>query len=192
MHGSPKFFQVRSLYKKIENKQPDIENKQQKRNQPDIKMGIEDLLPKSYRNEARNYKKGMDTMDVWFDLGSPWAAIVEKRDGLAWPTNLYLEGSDQHRGWFQSSLLTNIATRGQAPYKSILTRGFVLDERGLKMSKSLGKVIDPQVVTEGGKNQKEAPRYGANVLRLWVSSVDYFGDVMNGPQIIKKMSNIYR
>ena len=82
-----------------------------------------------------------------------------------------------HRAWFQSSLLTSIATRGQAPYKSILTHGFVLDERGLKMSKSLGKVIDLQVVIEGGKNQKEVPRYGADVLRHWVSSVDYSGDV---------------
>ena len=95
-----------------------------------------------------------------------------------------------HRGWFQSSLLTSIATRKQTPYKSVLTHGFVLDERGLKMSKSLGNVIDPQVVIEGGKNQKEAPGYGGDALRLWVSSVDYAGDVMIGPQIIKQMSNI--
>ncbi|GLJ53792.1 hypothetical protein SUGI_1148040 [Cryptomeria japonica] len=155
-------------------------------------MSIEELLPESYRSEAGNYKKGMDTMDVWFDSGSSWAAVVEKREELAYPADLYLEGSDQHRGWFQSSLLTSIATRGQAPYKSVLTHGFVLDERGLKMSKSLGNVIDPQIVIEGGKNQKEAPGYGADVLRLWVSSVDYSGDAMIGPQILKQMSDIYR
>eukprot|EP00252_Welwitschia_mirabilis_P004501 TRINITY_DN14836_c0_g1_i1.p1 TRINITY_DN14836_c0_g1~~TRINITY_DN14836_c0_g1_i1.p1 ORF type:complete len:1110 (-),score=238.68 TRINITY_DN14836_c0_g1_i1:463-3792(-) len=155
-------------------------------------MSIEELLPERYHKEKQNYRKGTDTMDVWFDSGSSWAAVVELREGLMWPSDLYLEGSDQHRGWFQSSLLTSIATRGRAPFKNVLTHGFVLDERGRKMSKSLGNVLDPLNVIEGGKNQKEEPGYGADVLRLWVSSVDYTSDVMIGPQILRQMSDIYR
>lgn len=155
-------------------------------------MKVEDLLPERYRDKASDYEKGTDTMDVWFDSGSSWAALLGKRAGLNFPADLYLEGTDQHRGWFQSSLLTSIATKGRAPYNSVLTHGFVLDERGLKMSKSLGNVVDPYTVIEGGKNQKEAPGYGADVLRLWVSSVDYTGDVMIGPQILRQMSDIYR
>ncbi|XP_027333503.1 isoleucine--tRNA ligase, chloroplastic/mitochondrial isoform X3 [Abrus precatorius] len=155
-------------------------------------MTVEDLLPTKYRDKAAEYEKGTDTMDVWFDSGSSWAAVLGKRDSLSFPANLYLEGTDQHRGWFQSSLLTSVATRGKAPYSSVLTHGFVLDEKGLKMSKSLGNVVDPRIVIEGGKNQKEAPAYGADVLRLWVSSVDYTGDVMIGPQILRQMSEIYR
>ncbi|XP_031397569.1 isoleucine--tRNA ligase, chloroplastic/mitochondrial isoform X2 [Punica granatum] len=155
-------------------------------------MKVEDLLPDRYRDEASNYEKGTDTMDVWFDSGSSWAAVLGKRDGLHFPADLYLEGTDQHRGWFQSSLLTSIATKGRAPYKSVITHGFVLDEKGFKMSKSQGNVVDPYTVIEGGKNQKEAPGYGADVLRLWVSSVDYTGDVMIGPQVLRQMSDIYR
>nr|KJB35028.1 hypothetical protein B456_006G096300 [Gossypium raimondii] len=101
-------------------------------------------------------------------------------------------GTDQHRGWFQSSLLTSIAAKGKAPYSSVITHGFVLDEKGLKMSKSLGNVVDPHTIIEGGKNQKEAPGYGADIMRLWVSSVDYTGDVMIGPQILRQMSDVYR
>ncbi|KAG0613475.1 hypothetical protein M758_6G105600 [Ceratodon purpureus] len=155
-------------------------------------MSNEDLLPAEYHGQANMYKKGTDTMDVWFDSGSSWAAVVAARKGLRSPADLYLEGSDQHRGWFQSSLLTSVATEGRAPYKTVLTHGFVLDERGHKMSKSLGNVVDPRSVIEGGKNQKAEPGYGADVLRLWVSSVDYTGDVMIGPQIIRQMSEIYR
>ncbi|KAE9598673.1 putative isoleucine--tRNA ligase [Lupinus albus] len=155
-------------------------------------MTVEELLPPKYRNKAAEYEKGTDTMDVWFDSGSSWAAVLRKRDSLSFPADLYLEGTDQHRGWFQSSLLTSIATRGKAPYSCVVTHGFVLDEKGLKMSKSLGNVVDPRSVIEGGKNQKEAPAYGADILRLWVSSVDYTGDVMIGPQIIRQMSEIYR
>ncbi|XVE67578.1 hypothetical protein DITRI_Ditri08aG0171600 [Diplodiscus trichospermus] len=155
-------------------------------------MPVEDLLPEQYRDKASEYEKGTDTMDVWFDSGSSWAAVLGKRDGLSFPADLYLEGTDQHRGWFQSSLLTSIATKGKAPYSSVITHGFVLDEKGSKMSKSLGNVVDPRTVIEGGKNQKEAPGYGADVLRLWVSSVDYTGDVMIGPQILRQMSDIYR
>ncbi|KAF3456218.1 hypothetical protein FNV43_RR00868 [Rhamnella rubrinervis] len=155
-------------------------------------MKVEDLLPNKYRDKASEYEKGTDTMDVWFDSGSSWAAVLGKRKGLNFPADLYLEGTDQHRGWFQSSLLTSIATKGKAPYSSVITHGFVLDEKGLKMSKSLGNVVDPKSVIEGGKNQKEAPGYGADVMRLWVSSVDYTGDVMIGPQVLRQMSDIYR
>ncbi|KAJ1395364.1 Valyl/Leucyl/Isoleucyl-tRNA synthetase, editing domain [Sesbania bispinosa] len=95
-------------------------------------MTVEDLLPSKYHDKAAEYEKGTDTMDVWFDSGSSWAAVLEKRDSLSIPADLYLEGTDQHRGWFQSSLLTNVATRGKAPYSSVLTHGFVLDEKGLR------------------------------------------------------------
>ncbi|XP_024996093.1 isoleucine--tRNA ligase, chloroplastic/mitochondrial isoform X1 [Cynara cardunculus var. scolymus] len=155
-------------------------------------MPVEELLPENYRDKASDYVKGTDTMDVWFDSGSSWAAVLESRDGLSCPADLYVEGTDQHRGWFQSSLLTSVATKGKAPYSGVITHGFVLDERGLKMSKSLGNVVDPRTIIEGGKNQEEAPSYGADVLRLWVSSVDYTGDVLIGPQVLRQMSDIYR
>ncbi|BAF10207.1 isoleucine--tRNA ligase, chloroplastic/mitochondrial [Oryza sativa Japonica Group] len=155
-------------------------------------MTIEELLPEKYRDKASEYRKGTDTMDVWFDSGSSWAAVLAQRDGLNFPADIYLEGSDQHRGWFQSSLLTSIATTGKAPYSSVITHGFVLDEKGFKMSKSLGNVVDPEKVIVGGKNSKQEPGYGADVLRLWVSSVDYTGDVLVGPQILRQMSDMYR
>ena len=156
------------------------------------KLPVEDLLPAKYRNNGHTYVKGTDTMDVWFDSGSSWAAVAKLRDNLGYPVDLYLEGSDQHRGWFQSSLLTSVAVNNCAPYKSVLTHGFVLDEKGQKMSKSLGNVVDPMVIIEGGKNQKKEPAYGADVLRLWVSSVDYSGDVPIGKTIISQMSDVYR
>ncbi|KHG06246.1 Isoleucine--tRNA ligase [Gossypium arboreum] len=155
-------------------------------------MTVEDLLPEEYCDTASEYEKSTDTMDVWFDSGSSWAAVLGERDCLNFPADLYLEGTDQHRGWFQSSLLTSIATKGKAPYSSVITHGFVLDEKGLKMSKSLGNVVDPHTIIEGGKNQKEAPGYGADIMRLWVSSVDYTGDVMIGPQILRQISDVYR
>ncbi|MEN9229751.1 MAG: isoleucine--tRNA ligase [Thermostichus sp. DG02_5_bins_236] len=152
---------------------------------------VEELLPEKYRNQGRTYRKGMDTMDVWFDSGSSWAAVA-KAQGLGYPVDLYLEGSDQHRGWFQSSLLTSVAVNGHAPYKSVLTHGFVLDEKGQKMSKSLGNVIDPMLLINGGKNLQTDPAYGADVLRLWVSSVDYSGDVPLGKTILGQMADVYR
>lgn len=155
-------------------------------------MSVEQLLPDSLKGQTMDYVKGTDTMDVWFDSGSSWAGVLQQSEGLGWPADLYLEGSDQHRGWFQSSLLTSVATEGCAPYKSVLTHGFVLDERGQKMSKSLGNVVDPTKVIEGGKNQKQEPPYGADVLRLWVASVDYTGDVLIGENIIKQTSEVYR
>jgi isoleucyl-tRNA synthetase len=155
-------------------------------------LSVAELLPEAYRNNGRTYRKGTDTMDVWFDSGSSWAAVVEQRENLRYPADLYLEGSDQHRGWFQSSLLTSVAVQGIAPFKTVLTAGFVVDEQGRKMSKSIGNVMDPMIVIEGGKNQKEEPPYGADVVRLWVSSVDYSSDVPVGKTILKQMSDVYR
>ena len=146
-------------------------------------MSINQLLPESYRNNGRTYRKGTDTMDVWFDSGSSWAAVAKGRSELNYPADMYLEGSDQHRGWFQSSLLTSVATNGVAPYKTVLTHGFVLDEKGRKMSKSEGNVVDPALVIK---------EYGADVLRLWVSSVDYSADVPLGKNILKQQSDVYR
>ena len=154
-------------------------------------LEVEDLLPEEHKAKAGEYVRGTDTMDVWFDSGSSWAGVVKTR-GMSFPADVYLEGSDQHRGWFQSSLLTGVGAMGQAPYKTILTHGFVLDEKGYKMSKSLGNVIDPRTVIEGGKNQKQEPGYGADTLRLWVASTDYSGDVSIGMNIIKQTSEAYR
>ena len=151
-----------------------------------------DLLPPAYANQAEQWRKGTDTMDVWFDSGSSWAAVASQREHLSYPADLYLEGSDQHRGWFQSSLLTSVAVNGHAPYKRVLTHGFALDEKGRKMSKSLGNVVDPMVIIEGGKNQKQDPAYGADVLRLWVSSVDYSADVPIGAGILRQLADVYR
>merc|ERR1711966_476373 len=161
------------------------------------KMDEIDLLPEKYKGEADKWIKGTDTMDVWFDSGSSWAGVVQERAekelGLSFPADLYLEGSDQHRGWFQSSLLTSVAAnKGQAPYKAVLTHGFVLDEKGFKMSKSLGNVVNPLQVIEGGNNKKLEPAYGADVLRLWAASVDYSGDVSIGSNIIKHTFESYR
>ncbi|MBE9078746.1 isoleucine--tRNA ligase [Romeria aff. gracilis LEGE 07310] len=155
-------------------------------------LPVAELLPEPYRSNGRSYRRGTDTMDVWFDSGSSWAAVAEQRDSLHYPAEMYLEGSDQHRGWFQSSLLTSVATHGQAPYKQVLTHGYVLDEHGRKMSKSLGNGVDPRVVIEGGKNQKQEPPYGADVLRLWVSSVDYSSDMLLGQKNLRQMSDVYR
>lgn len=155
-------------------------------------MSEAELLPEPYRSNGRSYRKGTDTMDVWFDSGSSWAAVAQRRPELHYPVEMYLEGSDQHRGWFQSSLLTSVAVNGHAPYQRVLTHGFTLDEQGRKMSKSLGNVVDPKIVIEGGKNQKQDPPYGADVLRLWVSSVDYSSDVPLGGNILKQMADVYR
>jgi isoleucyl-tRNA synthetase len=153
-------------------------------------LSVEELLPESYRNNGRKYRKGTDTMDVWFDSGSSWAAVAKGRENLKYPVDIYLEGSDQHRGWFQSSLLTSVASNGIAPYKTVLTHGFALDEKGYKMSKSLGNVVDPNIVIQGGKDQKKEPPYGADIIRLWVSSVDYSADVLIGQNILKQMNDV--
>ena len=153
---------------------------------------VDKLLPEKYSAEAQNWEKGLDTMDVWFDSGSSWAAVCNQRDELNFPADLYLEGSDQHRGWFQSSLLTSVAVNNKAPYKKVLTHGFALDENGRKMSKSLGNVVDPNLIIKGGSNQKQQPAYGADVLRLWASSVDYSVDVPIGNNILRQLSDVYR
>ncbi|RMF12454.1 MAG: isoleucine--tRNA ligase, partial [Alphaproteobacteria bacterium] len=124
-----------------------------------------------------------DILDVWFDSGSTHAFVLETRDDLAWPASLYVEGSDQHRGWFQSSLLEACGTRGRPPYEAVLTHGFTQDSQGRKMSKSLGNVVAPQKVVE---------QYGADILRLWVVSTDYFEDVRIGDQIIRGQVDAYR
>ena len=133
------------------------------------------------RNPA-DYDQVMDIVDVWFESGSSHAFVLEQR-GLPWPADLYLEGSDQHRGWFHSSLLESVGTRGVAPFKAVLTHGFVNDERGLKMSKSLGNVTAPDQV---------ADKYGADILRLWVMMSDTSEDLRIGPEILKQQSELYR
>ncbi len=153
---------------------------------------VKNLLPENYVKESDQWEKGTDTMDVWFDSGSSWAAVCEQRSELKYPADLYLEGSDQHRGWFQSSLLTSVAVNNKPPFKRVLTHGFALDENGRKMSKSLGNVVDPNVIINGGNNKKTEPAYGADVLRLWVSSVDYSVDVPIGSNILKQLSDVYR
>jgi isoleucyl-tRNA synthetase len=162
-------------------------------------LSVEELLPENYRKNGKSYRKGTDTMDVWFDSGSSWASVVNQRDELRYPADLYLEGSDQHRGWFQSSLLTSVASNGCAPYKTVLTHGFTVDEEGRKMSKSLGNGFDPMEVIEGGtiqlqkKGKKEKvtmPPYGADVLRLWVSSVDYSADIPLSTTILKQLGDV--
>lgn len=129
------------------------------------------------------FTKEKDIMDVWFDSGSSHIAVLESRPELHWPCDMYLEGSDQHRGWFNSSLSTAVAVRGRAPYKIVLTHGFLVDEKGLKMSKSLGNVVDPLKLTE---------ELGADILRLWVSSADYRNDVAASDNIMRQTAEAYR
>ncbi|CAJ1387050.1 unnamed protein product [Effrenium voratum] len=145
-------------------------------------LSVADLLPAEYQDSAELYEKGTDTMDVWFDSGSSWAYVEEE---LGSPVDLYLEGQDQHRGWFQSSLITSVAVNDRAPYKSVMTHGFCVDENGRKMSKSVGNVIDPRDIIEGGKNQKAEPARGADVLRFWVASVDFSNEVSISQNILK-------
>ena len=132
---------------------------------------------------SRAFRKETDILDVWFDSGTSHAAVLEERPELRSPADLYLEGSDQHRGWFQSSLLTSVGTRGRAPYKGVLTHGYVVDGQGKKMSKSVGNVVAPQEVID---------RYGAEVLRLWVASENYQDDVKVSDEILKHVSDAYR
>lgn len=144
-----------------------------------------DILPEGFacpKCGAHGFDKEKDIMDVWFDSGSSHAAVLETRDNMNWPADLYLEGADQYRGWFQSSLLTSIATRGRAPYKNVVTHGMVVDGEGKKMSKSMGNVSSPQDVIRS---------YGADILRLWVSSADYRVDVRISEDIFKQLSEIY-
>jgi len=133
--------------------------------------------------EADDYEKAGDTLDVWFDSGVTHACLLKERAGLKHPADLYLEGSDQHRGWFQSSLLTGCATDGHAPYEALLTHGFVVDGKGMKMSKSKGNVVAPQKVSDS---------LGAEILRLWVASTDYSGELTISDEILKRVVEAYR
>ncbi|HEY5583809.1 MAG TPA: isoleucine--tRNA ligase [Ruminiclostridium sp.] len=148
-------------------------------------MEASEILPKGTKCGCGHteFEKETDIMDVWFDSGSSHAAVLENREGLSSPADLYLEGSDQHRGWFQSSLLTSVATRGKAPYKKVLTHGYVVDGVGRKMSKSMGNGIDPADVIKD---------YGADILRLWVASSDYTTDIKISKDLLKQLSEVYR
>jgi len=139
-----------------------------------------DFLGNDY--DATQYEQVRDIIDVWFESGSTHAFVLEAR-GMPWPADLYLEGSDQHRGWFHSSLLEAVGTRGRAPFKAVLTHGFLVDEQGRKMSKSLGNGVEPQDVIE---------KYGADILRLWVMSSDARDDLSIGPEILKQQGELYR
>ena len=153
-----------------------------------VKRTAEELLPNGFvcpKCGQKHFKKENDIMDVWFDSGVTWRTVVEKRsDELGHtPVDMYLEGSDQHRGWFQSSLLTSVAVQEKAPYKQVLTHGFVFGEDGRKMSKSLGNYIRPDDIIE---------KYGADILRLWAASVDYRNDTKIGDNIIKQLTEIFK
>ncbi len=141
----------------------------------------EEFLGSNYN--AADYEKVTDILDVWFDSGSTHAFVLEARDDLQWPADLYLEGSDQHRGWFQSSLLESCGTRGRAPYDAVLTHGFVLDAKGYKMSKSLGNIVQPSELTQ---------KFGADIIRIWAASSDYVEDIRIGDEIIGSAVDAYR
>lgn len=145
-----------------------------------------DLLPEGFTHPGSpngEFTKETDIMDVWFDSGSSWNGVMNARENLSYPADLYLEGSDQYRGWFNSSLITSVAVNGHAPYKAILSQGFVLDGKGEKMSKSKGNIISPNDV---------AKQYGADILRLWVASVDTDNDIRVSMEILGQVSETYR
>lgn len=144
---------------------------------------VEDFLPEDRKGQGNRYEKEFNCLDVWFDSGSTHHAVLTKEYGLTWPADLYLEGADQHRGWFQSSMWVGLGVYGRAPYKAVLTHGFVLDELGRPMSKSLGNVISPLDVIKDS---------GADVLRMWVSSEDYRSDVKISKNSLAQISNAYR
>ena len=142
---------------------------------------VQRFLGKNYK--AEDYEKSNDIVEVWFDSGSTHSFVLEKRDDLKWPASMYLEGSDQHRGWFHSSLLESCGTRGRAPFESILSHGFVVDGKGLKMSKSLGNVILPEDILK---------KYGADILRIWVAASDYAEDLRIDHSILDQHAESYR
>jgi len=143
-----------------------------------------DLEPETLLgDEADKYRKVTDTLDVWFDSGVTHHCVLREFDGLRWPADLYLEGSDQHRGWFQSSLVTGVAMYDEAPYHQVLTHGFTVDAQGRKMSKSVGNVVAPQDVMN---------KLGGDILRLWVASADYSGEMTVSDEILKRSADAYR
>lgn len=145
----------------------------------------EEFIPSTIKCDCGcgSFTKETDIMDVWFDSGVSHAAVLSVRDDLKWPADLYLEGADQYRGWFQSSLLTSVAWRGAAPYKAVCTHGWVVDGEGRKQSKSLGNGIAPEDIIK---------QYGADILRLWVASSDYHADIRISPEILKQLTEAYR
>lgn len=150
-----------------------------------FKYEASEILPEGFTCECggKHFRKETNIMDVWFDSGSSHMAVAEQNPDLGWPVDMYLEGSDQHRGWFQSSLLTATAVKGRAPYRQVLTHGYVVDGQGRKMSKSLGNGIDPMDICK---------EYGADILRLWVASSDYKVDIRISNDILKQLSESYR
>lgn len=149
------------------------------------KYEANEILPKGFKCDCgcEEFTKEMDIMDVWFDSGVSHAAVCNDEHGLVWPADLYLEGADQYRGWFQSSLLTSVAAKGSAPYKSVCTHGWVVDGEGKAMHKSLGNGMSPDEVTE---------KFGADILRIWVASSDYHADIRISNDILKQLSDAYR
>ena len=149
------------------------------------KYDANDILPKTEVCEcgASDWEKDPDIMDVWFDSGSTWSAVCRERPELRWPVDMYMEGADQFRGWFQSSLLTCVATQGIAPYKEVLCHGWVVDEQGKQMHKSAGNGMEPSEIIRD---------YGADIIRLWVASSDYTVDVRAGKEIFRQLSEAYR
>ncbi|NQU17045.1 MAG: isoleucine--tRNA ligase [Candidatus Saganbacteria bacterium] len=150
-----------------------------------FKYDASEILPKGTecsKCKGTNFKKETDILDVWFESGSSHAGVLETNKNLSWPADLYLEGSDQHRGWFQTSLLTAVGYKNQAPYKAVLTHGFTIDDKGKKMSKSQGNVVNPQKVVK---------QYGADVLRLWVASTDFRNDMAASDRILKQVQDAY-
>lgn len=151
-----------------------------------FELEVEEILPKGTNCSKCGksmFKKEEDILDVWFESGVSHIAVLKERSDLSWPADLYLEGSDQHRGWFQSSLLTSMGTLDSAPFKTVLTHGFLVDGQGRKMSKSLGNVVDPLEVMK---------KSGADILRLWVSSADYASDIAVSDEILDRISEAYR
>ena len=149
------------------------------------KYDANDILPKTEVCEcgASDWEKDPDIMDVWFDSGSTWSAVCRERPELRWPVDMYMEGADQFRGWFQSSLLTSVATQGVAPYREVLCHGWVVDAQGKQMHKSAGNGLEPSEIIRD---------YGADIIRLWVASSDYTVDVRAGKEIFRQLSEAYR
>ena len=150
-----------------------------------FKINLEDLLPNFKCPEcgSSDFQKEKDILDVWFDSGVSHAAVLERNPNLSWPADMYLEGSDQHRGWFQSSLIASVGSKGKAPYRIVLTHGFTVDGQGRKMSKSLGNVIAPQEIIK---------QHGADIIRLWVSAEDYRDDIKLSKEILSQLTEAYR
>ena len=152
-----------------------------KKNGSDVWLSEDPYKYLGYDIDADNYEVVYDILDVWFDSGSTHAFVLE--DKLKWPADVYLEGTDQHRGFFQSSLLESCGTRGSAPFKSVITHGFVLDGKGRKMSKSLGNVVKPEDIIK---------KSGVDILRLWVAMTDYADDMRISDEILSNLNDYYR